>query len=280
MWEGGICDEAMHHKNLELCKNFVIKRNVKKDVLVVTELEDLVIVEHQILICIHGSAVVRLTCTPQHLEQLVIGYLYTEGYISCVEDISRIHICEEGLRANVFVKDELYEMYVETNKVFSFKNVTLEAGTACGKNESFMSGTLKPFLTLNQLECKCFDVEEIIDNAKLFMKGSKLFEETGGVHSCALGIGRECLYFCEDIGRHNAIDKVVGFALQNKVQLSNTILYTSGRVPSDMVEKVIRSRIPVVASHSAVTDQAIVLAKQYGLVLLGFARSNRVNQYT
>ena len=109
---------------------------------------------------------------------------------------------------------------------------------------------------------------------------AELFAETGGTHCCAMSIGGELAFICEDIGRHNAVDKAIGQALMAEKNIAEAILFTTGRIPSDMVIKAIRSRIPVIASHSAPTDEAVLLARQFNLTLLGFVRGKRMNLYT
>jgi len=94
-----------------------------------------------------------------------------------------------------------------------------------------------------------------------------------------MSISGELAFICEDIGRHNAVDKAIGQALMEEKNIAEAILFTTGRIPSDMVIKAIRSRIPVIASHSAPTDEAILLARQFNLTLIGFVRGKRMNLY-
>ena len=102
---------------------------------------------------------------------------------------------------------------------------------------------------------------------------------TGGTHSAALSDGKDILVFREDIGRHNAIDKVVGYALVKNVTLKNTLLITSGRISSEVLFKVRKGGIPMVVSKSAPTNQAVKLAREMDITLIGFARGSRMNVY-
>lgn len=107
-----------------------------------------------------------------------------------------------------------------------------------------------------------------------------LHEETWATHSCFLYQEGKLLFACEDIGRHNAVDKVIGFAILNKIELSRCAIYSSGRVPSDMTEKVIRAGIPVLVSKGVPTAEAVELAKKYHLTLICSARRDRMNLFT
>lgn len=236
---------------------------------------DEVVVEHSVLVLLHGVKVIQFFCTPEYLEELVIGHFYSEGYLSSLEDLAALRICEQGLRVEVVLKSLLKEGGLLPKNQAEPEQIN----TACGGAQQLSGRIPKPFAELKKVKRLTYKVQDVIQTAKLFMQQPGLFEHTGGVHRCALGSGGKLLYLCEDIGRHNAMDKVIGLALKDSVDLSKTILYTSGRVPSDMVRKLVRCKIPVVASHSAVTDSAVALAKEYDLTLLGFVRGNRCNQY-
>ncbi len=113
-----------------------------------------------------------------------------------------------------------------------------------------------------------------------FQKESKIYLQTGGVHSAALADNAGILIFKEDIGRHNAIDKVIGQGLREKVDFSNKIMITSGRISSEVLLKTQKCRIPLIVSKSAPTNQAVKLAKDMGITLIGFARGARMNVYS
>ena len=113
----------------------------------------------------------------------------------------------------------------------------------------------------------------------MFENPGDLFQTTGCAHSCALvtdGVIRCCM---EDIGRHNALDKVVGYALKNGICLANSIVFTSGRFSEDYLQKAIKAGFPIVVSRSAVTAAAVALAQKANITLLGFMRKNTGNIY-
>ena len=107
-----------------------------------------------------------------------------------------------------------------------------------------------------------------------------LHAATWATHSCFLARNGEILFSCEDIGRHNAMDKAIGYALRNGIPLSECMVYSSGRIPTDMAKKAIRAAIPVLISKAAPTRQAIALAHTYGLTLICAARRDSMRQYT
>ena len=115
---------------------------------------------------------------------------------------------------------------------------------------------------------------------KKFQMKSELYKTTGGTHSAALSDGENILIFHEDIGRHNAVDKVIGDAFLQQIRLDDKILITSGRVSSEILLKVAKGGIPLLVAISAPTDMAVELANKLGITLIGFARGKRMNVYT
>ena len=116
--------------------------------------------------------------------------------------------------------------------------------------------------------------EWIFDLARRFRAGMPLHRETFSAHCAFLQRRGKLLYAGEDIGRHNAVDKAVGFALLRNIPLSECVLFTSGRVPSDMVEKAVAAGIPVLASKASPTAEAVRLAQDAGLTLICRARED------
>ena len=113
-----------------------------------------------------------------------------------------------------------------------------------------------------------------------FAMDTPLHRQTSSTHSCFLALKGETLVQCEDIGRHNAMDKVIGYGLRYGVDLGQSMVYSSGRVPTDMAVKAIHAGIPVLASKESPTLEAVKLAKRYGLTLLCNAKGGKFCQYT
>lgn len=119
----------------------------------------------------------------------------------------------------------------------------------------------------------------ILNLSNKLNENSQLFKETGGVHSCALCSEEEIIMFHEDVGRHNALDKIVGEAFLKEIPFEDKILITSGRISSEMIIKTAKQRIPIIVSRSAPTELSVGIAKELGITLIGFARGRRMNIY-
>lgn len=215
-----------------------------------------VLKEHELTVIVNEQPVLRLICTKDRLSELVTGRLFTGGFIDGAEDIEKIRFNQSKREANVFFrKDTILE-----------HNLLREEKSCCTGNVSFMS--LKNGRTLKKVTAASYEPEWIFNLAESFAKAGGLHDKTQGTHSCLLARKDQILFFCEDIGRHNAVDKAVGFALLNEIPFGDCMLYTSGRVPLDMVEKVIASGIPIVVSKSVPTAESISMAEKYGLTLI------------
>jgi FdhD protein len=202
-----------------------------------------VVSEHSLDIIVDGQLRVGLCCSPRYLKELAVGYLYSSGSIRSIADIKSLS------------PDREYR--------------TVRAETSCFDIplEPVEDGLSVPLGAINK-------------NMEQFLRGSEVFKETGAVHSCALSVEGELLHFMEDIGRHNAYDKTIGSALLEDTGIGRAAALTSGRLPGDMLIKLIYSRVPIVLSRSAPTDEAVDLAKRYNITLCGFARAGRINIYT
>lgn len=126
----------------------------------------------------------------------------------------------------------------------------------------------------------CVNLKEIFCVAgKFFENPGALFLDTGCAHSCALIFEGEVVCCIEDIGRHNALDKVIGYALKHRIPFSGSYIFTSGRVSEDYLQKAIAAGFPMVVSRAAVTKAAVDLARREGVTLFGFVRKNTGNIY-
>ena len=124
------------------------------------------------------------------------------------------------------------------------------------------------------------EIETILRlTSELFETPGDLFQSTGCAHSCALVTDGQVQCYREDIGRHNALDKVIGFALKNGIPISRSIVFTSGRISQDYLQKVIKAGFRIVVSRAAVTASAVALARQENITMLGFIRRNGGNIY-
>ena len=125
-----------------------------------------------------------------------------------------------------------------------------------------------------------FAVKDLLGWAKLLDEEAKTFRLTGGVHEAALAHGAGFVVSYEDIGRHNALDRILGYAFLNDIDASDKAVILSSRISSEMLTKVARIGAPVVVSRAALTCLSIDLAEQLGITLVGFARGSSLSVYT
>ncbi len=253
--------------------NITKKVNIQKKVdEKIFDTEDDVIVEYKINIIINGKKFVSIMCTPKSIKELAYGFLFSENIINSKDDIQSVEI--DGNDVKVTLKE---------NDTYSFKEDYLIAKktitTACGNVRTISYPP--PPLEVNKIQSsERYDEQYLSDLMSQFNKGAELFLTTGGVHSCALADKNGIQIVEEDIGRHNALDKIIGHCLLNGISLENKILLTSGRISSEMALKVIKIKIPFLVSRSAPTDKAIEYVKQYNLKLYGFVRGRKMNIYS
>jgi FdhD protein len=256
------------YQNLDLVQKLRVEELSRQGK--VTTREETVLVEHLMDVYINERLTMKLICTPEYLTELVLGRLLTEGIITSTQQIELLYICTHGSRAKVTLKDRTAaegKRFVEVTPSCCTGNHILNDYFAAERD-------LKPVTPID------WKPEWVFALADRLGQGMPLHSETFATHSCFLAQGEQFLFGCEDIGRHNALDKAIGYGLRHDIDLKTCIAYSSGRIPTDMVEKVIRAGIPVFASKAAPTQEAIALAKAYGVTLICGARSDRMKQYT
>ena len=235
----------------------------------IKEMEDIVVKEFHLTIILNDRELVTLLCTPEKLDFLAIGFLFSEGLVNDKDDIKRIDLDVEGNLVRV-----------ATKKPQKFPKDILPRrliGSSGGKGVS-------PFVGIDprsKIDTPVYvSPSEVLDLVDQFVHRSGLFESTGGVHSAALCDTKSILVFSEDIGRHNAIDKVFGECLLKDIPIHDRLLVTSGRVSSEILSKAAKRRIPLLISKSAPTNLGVELANELGITLIGFVREKRMNIYT
>jgi FdhD protein len=222
---------------------------------------DEVVAEYALTIFLNDVEVVTLLCTPAELRFLAAGYLYSEGLVRDREDIVEVSLNEAAGTARVATRSGLQP--------------SPRRMVASGGGRGTVSAPAPPRIASDAK----ITVSGIFDLVARFAEHSDIFKATGGVHSAALCQDGSILVFSEDIGRHNAIDKVFGRCLLEGIMTEGRVLVTSGRVSSEILLKVARWRIPILISKSAATDAAVRLAETAGITLVGFVRGKKANVY-
>jgi FdhD protein len=217
-----------------------------------------VITEHTLDVFVNEVLTMRIICTPSCLVELVVGRLYTEGIVSSVDEIESVYVCEFGTRARVMLRDKQADFT---------RTATPVVPTCCTGNKTYNAyfadgAPLAPVVPIE------WHAEWIFAAAARFSRDSPLHARTYGTHSCYLMLGGEILMSCEDLGRHNAFDKVLGRALIEGVDLTQCILFSSGRIPEDMITKAISAGVPVLATKAVPTDAAIEIARAHNLTFI------------
>jgi len=228
---------------------------------------DSIIEEIPLDIFVNHEFYAALMCTPIEVNELAVGFLFSEGLISSMSSIKSI---EEKYENRVCI--------ILDHKITVDHKSVRAITSGCGKGSIHV-------ISLEECSVKFIDSNSTFANVDIlklmndFNSRSELFKQTGGVHSCCIGSANSILLFSEDIGRHNALDKIIGKALMNNLDLKDKLVMTTGRISSDIVVKVAKAGIPIIVSHSAPTSLALSIAKAANITLIGFARGNRMNIY-
>ncbi len=193
-----------------------------------------IITEFSIILYVNNKKWMSMVCTPSWVKELAVGRLVTEGVISSIDDIENISVNEDG-----------DSVYVELAKV--------------------VDNASRKYEVLSEVS---YEFDWIFQMIQSFTKEGELHKKTKAAHSCILGRCGEVLFQCEDIGRHNAMDKVIGYMCLNKIEPKECMLFTSGRVPTEMAWKAIAAGIPVLISKAVPTDRALEMARRYNLKLI------------
>ncbi|MFW9780686.1 MAG: formate dehydrogenase accessory sulfurtransferase FdhD [Candidatus Heimdallarchaeota archaeon] len=242
---------------------------------------DTVLIETPIDIYINSNPLVNVVCLPESLEELAIGFAFSIGIINNYNDVKTLEVNE--LEGNINI-DLIDSINFDLDK-FEMDPVSRVIDTTCGIPSpwrKYIKETLeKSKEAITSSKTKKLSSEVIFNSIIKMQTKTELFRETGGCHGAALfDYQGNILSVKEDIGRHNAIDKVIGEMVIKNHGFENIFLTTTGRLTGDSVLKAIRARIPIVASLSAAIESGIRLAFAYGITLIGFVRGGRMNIYS
>ncbi len=215
---------------------------------------------------VNGDRVATFMCTPEDLKELAAGYLWGRGAISSVEEIHLLGACDDMRFITVTLSGDLPESFAMEQVLSS----------ACGsggyiEDERLLEGRVSSTLTVSgPFLRRCF--------AEMFRRSEK-YRESGGIHSAALIDTGGVLDVREDVGRHNAVDKVLGGCLLSKRDPGGCGLITTGRLSTDMVLKALGAGIGFVATRSIPTSLALEIAEVAGLTLIGRAHRETSHVY-
>ncbi|MFC1807461.1 formate dehydrogenase accessory sulfurtransferase FdhD [Candidatus Omnitrophota bacterium] len=231
--------------------------------------DDPITQEIPLTLYVNNEELVTLLSSPTDLRELSVGFLLASGIIADFDKIENISIDRQNWSVYVELRDRKIDFQTAFKRMYT---------SGCGRGTLFYSAADIMHRNKKRLDLKV-ERKAIFAMMKDFQIRSDEFNQTGGVHSAALADTEKILIIREDIGRHNAIDKILGYGLINGIELGDKIVLSSGRVSSEILLKAQKTQIPVIVSRSAPTDQAIKHAKSADITLIGFARGGRMNIY-
>jgi FdhD protein len=239
------------------------------------ERDDVLVTEEPLELRVNNETLNTTMRTPGHDLELCLGWLFNEGIIQNSNDVYRIlHDANDELENTVNV-----ELHTAPNlEQFKRNTLTSSACGVCGTAslESLKSRGLKKLNAQAQIDAKT-----LLELPQKLRASQDVFDATGGIHAAALfTLEGELLASREDIGRHNAVDKLIGWMLlENLIETQDFLMLTSGRCGFEIAQKCVAARVPILASVSAPSSLAVELAREFDLTLVGFLRDERFNIY-
>jgi FdhD protein len=244
---------------------------------------DALAAEEPLELRVNGKALAVTMRTPGQDVELAHGFLLSEGVIGSAEDVSIARFCEgtgpDGMNTYNVLDVALADGVPPPDTGVERNFYTTSSCGVCGK-------AALDAVKLKTRHSPALDPVQVTPEAltgypDALRERQKVFESTGGLHAAGLFVNGELLVVREDVGRHNAVDKVLGWAvLQNLVPLRGAVLMVSGRASFELVQKAAMAGIPVLAAVSAPSSLAVELAEEQGMTLIGFLRGDSMNVYT
>ena len=242
---------------------------------------DTVLIESSIDLIVNNMALVNIICLPNDLKELAVGFLYSIGIVDKKDDIKDLYVDEQENKVIIKLND-----YVNLDpRSLQMNPISRVVDVSCGISSAWRD-YIKSALKENENPLKIennFKVDQniIFSSIIQMQEETTLFKETGGCHGAAMfTLDGKLLSAKEDIGRHNAIDKVIGDIILKNQNFTDKFLTSTGRLTADSVLKAARAKIPILASLSAAIESGIRIAFAYGITLIGFVRGSKMNIYT
>jgi FdhD protein len=233
------------------------------------EVAGAVIDERAVCIFVNGKELATLLCTPSDLEDLAVGFAFSEGIIDAFEDIEAMSV-SAGLTC--------VDLWLGRGGVALPDRRIITSG--CGGGVTFddteallaRHEPLGPGVTVTPQQISRL-MAEVLESADLY-------NNVRGVHTSALSDGESLLLVAQDVGRHNTIDRLAGRALRTGLQTEGGVLVASGRISSEMLAKAARMRIPIVISRTSPTSLSVELASAWNITVVGYARGTGFRVYS
>lgn len=223
-----------------------------------------VISEAPVTLYVNGESWLTFMCTPTHLEALGVGFLFNERIITSASEISVVTVCKNGCQLDIWLKRVV-------DKPEHWRRTSGCTGGATATD----TDAIKPVEISNEI----LPPELILSGMDNLLRLQELYRSTRGVHCSMLTDGAGTTILAEDIGRHNTLDKLAGRLLLEKPTLRRRLVFTTGRISSEMLQKSARLGACAVVSRTSPTALSIRLAEELGISLIGYARRNQFNVY-
>ena len=224
-----------------------------------------VVQEGPLSVYVNGQELVTLLCTPSKLEALVVGFLAFEGIIRGLEDIQSLTVLDEDGYADVRLTSD----FVPPRRRIHT--------SGCGGGITF---SLETHGSAAMEDNSTVDPRSLFPLIRELYVEAQSYRESRGIHAAALADGEKLLIVTEDVGRHNAIDKIGGEAMLRGIPTTGKVLLTTGRISSEMLRKGAHMGTPIVVSRTSATTMSIDLAKRLGLTLIGYVRGDSFYVYS
>ena len=223
------------------------------------EREMAVSAEYPVNLSINGSHYATIACSGTEIEYLVTGHLISEGIVLSVDSIQEFSFDPATLSANVCTHDR---------REISPRGALTAAG---GRGRLSVPGHEYVRAELPEI-----NAGTVSDSMESFLNHSREHHLTGGVHSSALcTVSGDMVVFFDEIGRHNAVDKVIGYAARKAIPLADKMILSTGRISSEIMFKLIYARAPVLVSRASPTSYSVNLARQFNILTICRARQGR-----
>ena len=230
-----------------------------------SRIETSVTVERPLTLYLNGREIVTMMTIGDYPEYLALGYLLNQNMLSMDEEVLGVEYEED-------IETVVVRTATETNFEDKLKKKTLTSGCAQG---TVFGDVLEKFVDVVLPKGTIIKASWLYALTKQINTVPSLYLEAGAIHGCALYEKNKPLLYMEDVGRHNAVDKIAGYMYRHKITGADKIFYTTGRLTSEMVIKTVQMGIPILVSRSGFTAWGVDLARQVGLTLIGRAKGKR-----
>ena len=224
-----------------------------------------VVQERAITIYLNSQEIITSMTVGDHVAEMAVGFLFNQHILTAADEIDSIDVDEE---LDVVVVRTHHETGFEAKTKKKIKTSGCAQGTV-------FADVMDRFEAAKLPKGTKISAADLTALSKTINHTPSLYLKAGAIHGCVLAKGAEMLLYMEDIGRHNAVDKIAGVMLMNNISGADKIFYTTGRLTSEMVIKTVLMGIPILVSRSGFTEAGVRLARQAGLTLIGRAKGSR-----